>query len=102
MFMTGWLQTLAQKYRVLLYACFIDLTQAYDFVDQILNSPASAFCRERKIFVVRQFHDGMLEYVWFDDGEYLGWFLGEHGLRQLCVLDGPPVKNIHHGGDTGG
>ena len=73
------LQELARKKRILLYVCFIDLTQAYDSVDR---TPLwIVFTRfgvpQNMISVLRQFHNGMRTCVRLDDRVGLGWFAVE-------------------------
>ena len=41
---------------------------------------------EKKLTVIRQFHEGMRARVHTDDGEHSEWFDVTHGLRQGCVL----------------
>ena len=78
------LQALARK-DTPLFVCFIDLTKAYDSVDQTLLWIVLARfdAQKRMLGIIRQFHDGMRACVWLDDGE-----CSDHskGLRQGCVL----------------
>ena len=95
MFVIRRLQELAQKKRIPLYACFIDLTEAYDSVDRTL--PWTVLARfgvpQIMISVIRQFHDGMRACVRLDDRVCSRWFTVEQGLRQGCVL-APLLFNI--------
>ena len=61
MFVIRRLQELAQKIRIPLYECFMDLTKAYDSVDRTLLWTVLAHFSvpQNMIFVIRQFHDGM-------------------------------------------
>ena len=95
MFVIRRLQELARKKRIPLYACFIDLTKAYDSVDRTLlwKVLARFGVPQRMISVIRQFHDGMRACVRLDDGECSEWFPVEQGLRQGCVL-APLLFNI--------
>ena len=70
MFVIRRLQELARKKRIPLYVCFIDLTKAYDSVDQTLLWTALARfgVPQRMISVICQFHDGMRACVQLDDG----------------------------------
>ena len=45
------------------------------------------------ISVIRQFHDGIREYIRLDDRVCSGWFAVEQGLRRRCVL-APLLFNI--------
>ena len=82
------LQELARKKRIPLYVCFIDLTKAYDSVDQTLLWTVFAhFGVPQNMFsVISQFHDGMRACLRLDDRVCSGWFAVEQGLRQRCVL----------------
>ena len=82
------LQELAWKKQIPLYACFIDLTKAYDSVDRILlwTVLARVGVPQNMISVIRQFHDGMRACVRLDDRVCSRWFAVEQGLRQGCVL----------------
>ena len=95
MFVIRRLQELARKKRIPLYACFIDLTKAYDSVDRTLlwKVLARFGVPQRMISVIRQFHDGMRTCVRIDDGECWEWFPVDQGLRQGCVL-APLLFNI--------
>ena len=89
------LQELAREKRIPLYVCFIDLTNDYDSVDQILlwTVLARFGVPQNIISVIREFHDGMRAYVWLDDKMCSRWFAMEQGLRQGCVL-APLLFNI--------
>ena len=82
------LQELARKKRIPLYVCFIDLTNAYNSVDQtLLWTVLARFGGAQNIIsVIRQFHDGMRACVRLDDRVCSRWFAVEQGLRQGCVL----------------
>ena len=89
------LQELAWKKRIPLYACFIDLTKAYDSVDRTLlwTVLARFDVPQNMISVIRQFHDGMQACVRLDDRVNSTLFAVEQGLRQGCVL-APLLLNI--------
>ena len=95
MFVIRRLQELARKKRIPLYVCFIDLTKAYDPVDETLlwTILARFSVPQMMILVIRQFRDGMRACVRLDDRVYSGWFAVEQGLRQGCVL-APLLFNI--------
>ena len=59
MFVIRRLQELARQKLIPLYACFINLTKAYDSVDQTLLWRLLARFGQKMILVIRQFHDGM-------------------------------------------
>ena len=88
MFVVRQLQELARKTDTPLYLCFIDLTKAYDSVDQTLlwDVLARFGVPSRMLAVIRQSHDGMQARVRLDDGECSDEFDVEQGLRQGCVL----------------
>ena len=88
MFVLRRLQELARKKDTPLYLCFIDLTKAYDSVDQNLlwDVLARFGVPSRMLAIVRQFHDGMQACVLLDDGECSDKSDVGHGLRQGCVL----------------
>ena len=88
MFVIRRLQELARKKRIPLYVCFIDLTKAYDSVDQTLlwTVLARFGVPQNIISVMRQFHDGTRACVWLDDRVCSRWFAVEQGLREGCVL----------------
>ena len=69
MFVIRRLQELAWKKRMPLYACFIDLTKAYDSVDRtpLWTVLARFDMPQNMISVIRQFHDGMQACVRLDD-----------------------------------
>ena len=89
------LQELARKKRIPLYVCFIDLTKAYDSVDQTLlwTVLARFGVPQNMISVIRQFQDGKQACVRLDDRVFSGWFAVEQGLRQGCMLT-PLLVNI--------
>ena len=95
MFVIRRLQELARKKRIPLYVCFIDLTKAYDSVDQTLlwTVLARFGVPHNMISVIRQFHDDMRACVRLDDRVCSGWFAVGQGLRQGCVL-APLLFNI--------
>ena len=88
MFVIRRLQELARNKRIPLYVYFIDLTKAYDSVDQTLLWTVLAHfgVPQNMISVIRQFHDGMRACVRLDDRVCSRWFSVEHGLRQGCVF----------------
>ena len=85
MFVIRRLQGLARKKRTPLYVRFIDLTKAYDSVDQtpLWTVLARFGVPQNMISVIRQLHDGMRS----------TWFAVEQGLRQGWVL-APLLFNI--------
>ena len=95
MFVIRRLQKLAQKKRIPLYVCFIDLTKAYDSVDRtLLWTVLARFGEPHNIIsVIHQFHDSMRVCVRLDDRVCSRWFAVEQGLRQGCVL-APLLFNI--------
>ena len=95
MFVIRRLQDLARKKRIPLYACFIDLTKAYDSVDRTLlwTVLARLGVPQNMISFIRQFHDSMRACVRLDDRVCSGWFAVEQGLRQGCVF-APLLFNI--------
>ena len=95
MFVIRRLQELAQKKRIPLYVCFIDLTKAYDSVDRTLlwTVLARFGVPQNMNSVIRHFHDGIRACVRLDDRVFLRWFAVEQGLRQGCVL-APLLFNI--------
>ena len=95
MFVIRPLQELARKKRIPLYVCFIDLTKAYDSVDQTLlwTVLARFGVPQNMISAIHQFHDGMRACVRLDDRVCSGWFAMEQGLRQGYVLT-PLLFNI--------
>ena len=88
MFVVRRLHELARKKSTPLYACFIDLTKAYDSVDrELLWSVLKQLGVPPKMLaVIRQFHDGMRARVRMDDGTCSDWFDVGQGLRQGCNL----------------
>ena len=88
MFVIHRLQELARKKRIPLYVCFIDLTNAYNSVDQTLlwTVLARFGVAQNIISVICQFHDGMRACVRLDDRVCSRWFAVEQDLRQGCVL----------------
>ena len=95
MFVIRRLQELARKKRIPLYVYFINLTKAYDSVDQtLLRTVLARFgVPQNEISVIRQFHDGMRACVRLDDRVYSGWLAVKQGIRQGCVL-APLLFNI--------
>ena len=95
MFVVRRLQELARKKQIPLYACFIDLTKAYNSIDRtLLRTILARFGMPQKmISVIRQFHDGMRACVRLDARVCSGWFAVEQGLRQGCMLT-PLLFNI--------
>ena len=102
MFVIRRLQELARKKRIPLYVCFIDLTKAYDSVDQTLlwTVLARFGLPQITISVIHQFHKGMRACVWLDDRVYSRWFAVEQGLRQSKKVRArtPPVQHLIRGG----
>ena len=88
MFVIRRLQELTRKKRIPLYVCFIDLTKAYDSVDQTLvwRVLARFGVPQKMILVIHQFHDGMRTCVRLENRVCSDWFAVEQGLRQGCVL----------------
>ena len=88
-------QEQAQKKRIPLYVCFIDLTKAYDSGDRTLLWTVLARFGVPQIMVsvIRQFHNGMRACVQLDDSVCSGWFAGKQGLREGFVL-APLLFNI--------
>ena len=78
-----------------LYLCFIDITRAYDSVDQILlwNAVARFGVLPRTLTDIRQSHDGMQASVRLDDGKSPKNLDVGHSLGQGCVLE-PLVFNL--------
>ena len=71
-----------------LYACYIDVTKAYDSVDRELLwiiLPRSGV-PPKMLAIIRQFHDGMRARVKTNDGMYPEWFDVEQGMYQGCNL----------------
>ena len=95
MFVIRRMQELARKKQIPLYVCFIDLTKAYDSVDQtfLWTILARFGVPQNMISVIRQSHDGMRACVRLDDRVWSRWFAVEQGLRQGCVL-APVLLNI--------
>ena len=95
MFVIRRLQELARKKHIPLCVCFIDLTKAYDSIDQtlFLTVLARFGVPQNMIPAIRQFHDGMRACVWLDDRVCSGWFAVEQGLHQGCML-APLLFNI--------
>ena len=68
----------AEETNFVVYACFIDLTKAYEHsVDRTLlwTVLARFGVPQNMISVIRQFHDGMQACVRLDDRVCSGWFL---------------------------
>ena len=95
MFVTRWLQELAGKKQVPLYACFTDLTKAYYCVDRtLLWTVLTRFgVPQNMISLIRHLYDGMRACGQLDDRVCSGWFAVEQGLCQGCVL-APLLFNI--------
>ena len=74
--------------------CFVDLKQAYDFVDrELLWVVLARFGVPENLFtVIRQFHEGVRARVRTND-EHSGRFDVTQGLRQECVLS-PLLFNV--------
>ena len=88
MFVVRRLHELARKKDTPSYLCFVDLTKAYDSVNQTLlwDVHARFGVPPRMLAVIRQFHDGMQACVGLDDGECSDTFDVGQGLRQGCLL----------------
>ena len=84
MFVIRRLQELARKKQILLYVCFVDLSEAYDSVYRtLLWTVLTRFgLPQNMTSVIRQFHDGMRACVRLDDRVCSGWFAVDQGLRQ--------------------
>ncbi|CAB1110695.1 unnamed protein product [Ectocarpus sp. CCAP 1310/34] len=82
------LHELARKKSTAVFACFVDLTKAYDSVDRdLLWDVLERFGVPPKMLaVIRHFHEGMRARVRTDDGQYSEWFDVGQGLRQGCNL----------------
>ncbi|CAB1104154.1 unnamed protein product [Ectocarpus sp. CCAP 1310/34] len=82
------LHELARKKSTAVFACFVDLTKAYDSVDRdLLWDVLGRFGVPPKMLaVIRHFHEGMRARVRTDDGQYSEWFDVGQGLRQGCNL----------------
>ena len=82
------LHELARKKSTAVFACFVDLTKAYDSVDRdLLWDVLGRFGVPPKMLaVIRHFHEGMRARVRTDDGQYSEWFGVGQGLRQGCNL----------------
>ncbi|CAB1103350.1 unnamed protein product [Ectocarpus sp. CCAP 1310/34] len=82
------LHELARKKSTAVFACFVDLTKAYDSVDRdLLWDVLRRFGVPPKMLaVIRHFHEGMRARVRTDDGQYSEWFDVGQGLRQGCNL----------------
>ncbi|CAB1120250.1 unnamed protein product [Ectocarpus sp. CCAP 1310/34] len=80
------LHELARKKSTAVFACFVDLTKAYDSVDRdLLWDVLRRFGVPPKMLaVIRHFHEGMRARVRTDDGQYSEWFDVSQGLRQGC------------------
>ena len=95
MFTIHRLQELARKNQTPMYACFFDLTKAYDSADRTLlwTVLARFGVPQTMISVIRQFHDGMRACVRLDNRVCSGWLAVEYGLCQGCSL-APLLFNI--------
>eukprot|EP00752_Nemacystus_decipiens_P018359 g16470.t1 len=82
------LHELARKKGTAVFACFIDLTKAYDSVDrELLWCVLRRFGVPPKMLaVIRGFHEGMRARVRMDNGSLSDWFDVGQGLRQGCNL----------------
>ncbi|CAB1115899.1 unnamed protein product [Ectocarpus sp. CCAP 1310/34] len=82
------LHELARKKSTAVFACFVDLTKAYDSVERdLLWDVLRRFGVPPKMLaVIRHFHEGMRARVRTDDGQYSEWFDVGQGLRQGCNL----------------
>ena len=97
MFAIRRLEELARKKQIPLCVCFIDLSKAYDSVDQTLLWTVLARFRvpQNIISFIREFRDGMRAWVRLDDRVCSGRFAMEQGLRQGRVL-APLLFNIFY------
>ena len=88
LFVVQRLHELARKKGTAVFACFIDLTKAYDSVDrELLWDVLRRFGIPPKMLaVIRNFHDGMRARVRMDSGLLSDWFEVLQGLRQGCNL----------------
>ena len=88
MFVIRRLQELALEKRIPLYVCFIDLTKAYESIDQTLLWTVFAHfgVPQNMISVIHQFHDGIRACVRLDGRVCSRWFAVKQDLRQRCVL----------------
>ena len=88
LFVVQRLHELARKKVTAVFACFVDLTKAYDSVDrELLWDVLGHFGVPPKLLaVIRSFHDGMRARVRMDDGRLSDWFDVGQGLRQGCNL----------------
>eukprot|EP00752_Nemacystus_decipiens_P014142 g12576.t1 len=82
------LHELARKKGTAVFACFVDLTKAYDSVDrELLWDVLRRFSVPPKMLaVIRNFHYGMRPRVRMDSGLLSDWFEVLQGLRQGCNL----------------
>ena len=94
LFVVRRLQELGRARKIPLYMCFVDLKQAYDFVDrELLWVVLARFGVPENLFtVIRQFHEGVRARVRTND-EHSGRFDVTQGLRQECVLS-PLLFNV--------
>ena len=87
LFVVRRLQELGRAWRIPLYMCFIDLQNAYDFVDrELLWVVLARFGVPQMLTVIRQFHEGMRARVCTDDGEHSEWFDVTLGLVTVYRL----------------
>ena len=95
MFVVQRLQELARKKDTPLCLCFIDLTKAYDSVDQTLlwDVLARFGMPPKMLAAILQFHDGAQARVRLDDGVRSDKFDVGQGLRHGCVL-APLLFNV--------
>ena len=88
LFVVQRLHELARKKCTAIFACFVDLTKAYDSVDRdLLWDVLRRFGLPPKMLaVIHHFHEGMRARVRTDDRHCSDWFDVGQGLRQGCNL----------------
>ena len=88
LFVVRRLQELGRAREIPVYMCFIDLQNAYGFVDrELLCVVLVRFgVPEKMLTVIHQCREGMRARVRTDDGEHSEWLDVTQGLRQGCVL----------------
>ena len=103
MFVVRRLQELSRKDDTPLYLCFVDLTKAYESVDQtVLCDVLARFgVPLRMLAVIHQFHDGMPACVRLDDGECSDKFdLGQ--VEAMMRARATAIQHDFHGGTACG
>ena len=83
-----------------IYVCFVNLTKAYDSVDQTLlwRVLARFGVSHNMISFIRHFHNSMRAFVRLDDMVCSGWFTVKQGLHQWVRARAPPVQHLLRGG----